>query len=190
MHVAARARLVLARRPWLYWLGVITLAALLAALVHGRIAALDDARQEWGATRRVLVARSPLAPGGPILADEVELPLAALSPDALTELPADARLRHHVARGDVLTTVDITARPGPAARAEVGTVVVGLADPLGSHAAIGAPVQVAADGLLLADAATVVDVIDDVVFVAVDAADGPAVAAASQQGLATLLHLP
>jgi hypothetical protein len=49
---------------------------------------------------------------------------------------------------------------------------------------------VAAEGLLLADRATVVEVIDEVVFVAVEAADGPAVAAAAHQGLATLLHLP
>ena len=190
MHVAARTRLVLARRPWLYWLGVVILAAVLAAFVHGSIAALDDARQGWGETRRVLVARGPLAPGDPIVVDAVDLPVAALSPDALTELPTDARLRHAVARGDVLTTVDVTARPGPAARAEVGSVVVGLSDPHGPHAAIGSPVQVAAEGVLLADRATVVDVIDEVVFVAVEAADGPAVAAAAHQGLATLLHLP
>jgi hypothetical protein len=190
MHVAARARLLLARRPWLYWLAVSAIAALLATSVHQRIESLDDARQAWGDTRPVLVARSPLAPGDSILVDEARLPVAAVSPDALTELPAEAQLRHRVARGDVLTTVDVTARTGPAARAEVGTVVVGLSDQHGLHAPIGAPVLVAADGLLLADAATVVDVIDDVVFVAVAAADGPAVAAAAQQGLATLLHLP
>ncbi len=190
MHVAARARLLLARRPWLYWSVVVAIAALLATSVHQRLGSLDDARQEWGETRQVLVAREPLTPGGPILVDEARLPVAAVSPEALGELPAGARLRHHVARGDVLTTLDVTARPGPAARAEVGTVVVGLTDPLGPYAPIGAPVLIAADGLLLADTATVVDVIDDVVFVAVAADDGPAVAAAAQHGVATLLHLP
>lgn len=190
MHVAARARLLLARRPWLYWSAVVTIAALLASFVHQHTQALDDARREWGETKLVLVAREPLTPSGPILVDEARLPIAAISPDALSELPAGARLRHHIARGDVLTTLDVASRPGPAARAEAGTVVVGLTDPLGAYATIGAPVQVAADGLLLSGAATVVDVVDDVVFVAVAAADGPAVAAAGQQGLATLLHLP
>lgn len=190
MHVAARARLLLARRPWLYWLAVAVLATSTALLVHQRITALDDARRSWGETRRVLVARDALTPGGPLLTDEVELPNAAIPRDALAELPEGARLRQHVTIGEVLTTSDVTARPGPAARAPRGTVVVGISDPLAPHTPIGATVQVAADGLLLADEATVVDSIDEVVFVAVDATDGPAVAAAAHQGVATLLHLP
>lgn len=190
MHVAARARLLLARRPWLYWLAVGVLATSTAMLVHQRITALDDARRAWGETRRVLVARDALAPGDPILVDDTELPVAVVPRDALAVLPTGARLRQHVADGEVLTIGDLTSRAGPGGRARPGTVVVGISDPLVPHTAIGAPVQVAADGLLLADGATVVDSIDGVVLVAVDAADGPAVAAAAQQGVASVLHLP
>ena len=56
--------------------------------------------------------------------------------------------------------------------------------------AIGLDVQVAADGIVLAEAAAVVDVVDDVVFVAVREADGAVVAAAAQRGIASLLYVP
>ena len=59
MHVAARARLVLARRPWIYWLIVAVLAAMIALVVRGRVVELDEARRSRGDTRRVLVAAAP-----------------------------------------------------------------------------------------------------------------------------------
>jgi hypothetical protein len=51
-------------------------------------------------------------------------------------------------------------------------------------------VQVAAEGVVLASRATVVETIDDVVFVAVAGREAPAVASAAHSGLATLLYLP
>jgi hypothetical protein len=69
-------------------------------------------------------------------------------------------------------------------------VVVALADPLGRDVAIGLEVQIAADGIVLAGTATIVEVVDDVVFVAVAAGDGAVVAAAAQRGIASLLYLP
>ena len=78
MHVAARARLVLARRPWLYWLVVAVLAATIALVVQGRVVDLDEARRSWGDTRRVLVAAGPLEPGEPIVAMTLDLPRALL----------------------------------------------------------------------------------------------------------------
>jgi hypothetical protein len=68
--------------------------------------------------------------------------------------------------------------------------VVALSDPLARDVTIGLAVQVSADGLVVADDATVTAVVDDVVFVAVRERDGPSVAAAAQQGLASLLYLP
>ena len=90
----------------------------------------------------------------------------------------------------MLTELDVTAAPGPAARATPGTVVVALSDPLSRGVVIGLTVQVAADGLVIAETATVVDVADDVIFVAVDASAAPTVAVAAQQGIASLLYLP
>jgi hypothetical protein len=190
MHVAARARLLLARRPWVYWAFVAALASLLAVAVNAEFTSLDEARRSWGSTRSVLVAARPLAPGDPIEAHPVDLPVAAIPPGALDDLPDGAQLRQRVAIGEVLTELDLTAVPGPAARAAIGTVVVALSDPLSRGVTIGLKVQVAADGLVIADSATVVEVADDVIFVAVDASAAPTVAVAAQQGIASLLYLP
>ena len=190
MHVAARARLVLARHPWLYWTAVAALAALLAAIVHAQTAQLDDARRAWGRTLPVLVATGPLKPGDTIEAHTVDVPVALVPTDALQALPDGARLRQRVAGGEILTDVDVADLVGPAALADDETVVVALSDPLSRNLTIGLDVQVAADGLVLADSATVVDLVGEITFVAVAAAEGPAVAAAAQQGLASLLYLP
>ena len=190
MHVAARVRVALARRPWAYWLIVAMFAAAPAVAVHGHLARLDEARRSWGETRPVLVAATGLGPDDRIVARPVDVPEALLPAGALGELPAGARLRQRVADGEILTELDITDRRGPAALADAGTVVVALADPLGRDVAIGLEVQIAADGIVLAGAATIVEVVDDVVFVAVAAGDGAVVAAAAQRGIASLLYLP
>jgi hypothetical protein len=190
MHVAARARLVLARRPWLYWLIVVVLATTIALAVSERVADLDAARRSWGDTRPVLVATAPLEPGDPIVALTVDVPVALLPIGALEDLPEGAHVRQRVSDGEMLTELDIADRPGPAALADGGTLVVALSDPLSHNVTIGLSVQVAADGIVLAEPATVVDLADEIVFVAVDAADAPAVAAAAQEGTASLLYVP
>jgi len=190
MHVAAQARLVLARRPWIYWVVVATFATIAVIAVRGEMTSIANERDRWGATRDVLVARQQHEPGDPISADLVALPLAALPDDALVGLPATGHVRQRVSAGEVLTQLDITDAVGPAANAEMGTAVVALSDPLARNVVVGLRVQVAADGLILTDAAVVTDVFDDVVFVAIDERDAPAVAAAAQQGIATLLYLP
>ena len=190
MHVAARVRLALARRPWAYWSIVVTVAAVPALVVHGHLDRLDEARRSWDETRPVLVAATGLEPGDEILAHTVDVPVALLPAGALGALPAGVQLRQRVADGEVLTGLDIAARRGPASFADEGTVVVALADPLSRGVAIGLDVQVAADGIVLAATATVVDVVDEVVFVAVESAEGAVVAAAARQGIASLLYLP
>ncbi len=190
MHVAARARLFLARRPWVYWAVVAALASALAVGVHDQLTSLDEARRTWGSTRSVLVAERTLEPGEPIQAHPVDLPVAAIPPGALDDLPDGAQLHQRVGVGEVLTELDVAAARGPAARATTGTVVVALSDPLSRGVVIGLKVQVAADGLVIAESATVVEVDDDVIFVAVDASAAPTVAVAAQQGIASLLYLP
>jgi hypothetical protein len=190
MHVAARARLVLARRPWIYWVAVATFATIAAATVHSEMASIAAERDRWGATRSVYVARHQLEPGDPIAADLVALPAAALPTGALVETPPAALLRQRVAAGEVLTELDITSQSGPAALAQPGTVVVALSDPLARNVSPGLQVQVSADGLVLTDSAEVADVADDVIFVAVDVGDAAAVAAAAQRGVASLIYVP
>lgn len=190
MHVAARARLVLARRPWIYWAVVAALATLAAGAVHTEMSSIATERDGWGVTRSVLVAQRQLEPGDPIAADLVALPIAALPEGALTEGPVGTVVRQRVAAGEVLTELDVTSRPGPAALAEAGTVVVALSDPLARNVVPGLHVNVAADGLVVAAAAEVAAVVDDVIFVAVSEDEAPTVAAAAQQGIASLLYLP
>ena len=190
MHVAARARLVLARRPWIYWAVVAALATTAAIAVQGQLASIEAERNRWGTSRSVLVATRQLEPGDAIAAELVALPVAALPTAALVEPPADAVVRQRVAAGEVLTELDVAHAVGPAARAEPGLVVVGLVDPLARNVAAGLRVKVAADGVVLADQAEVTEVTDDVIFVPVPDRDAAAVAAAAQQGIAALLYVP
>jgi hypothetical protein len=190
MHVAARARLVLARRPWVYWVAVAALAILAAGAVQRETSSIAEERDRWSTTRSVLVASRQLEPGEPVVADFVLLPVAAVAELALTEAPDGAVVRQRVAAGEVITELDIARRAGPAALAEFGEVVIALSDPLARNVAPGLHVQVAADGVLLARSATVTGVVDDVIFVAVASIDAPALAAAARQGIATLLYLP
>jgi hypothetical protein len=190
MHVVARARLVLARRPWAYWALVAILAALAAATVQGEMTSIAAARDRWGSTRTVLVARHQLEPGDPIAADPVALPIAAIPEAALEEAPGGSLVRQRVAVGEVLTELDVTAHRGPAALAEPGTVVVALSDPLAREVTPGLRVQIVADGLVIADRAQVTGVVDEVIFVAVRSGEAPAVAASTRAGSASLLYLP
>ena len=190
MHVAARARLALARRPWVYWAVVAALATIAAVVVHSEMSSIAAERDRWGTTRAVLVAERQLEPGDPIAAVLVDLPLAVIPDGALTGDPGGARTRQRVASGEVLTELDVTSGTGPAALADPHTVVVALSDPLARDVVAGLRVNVAADGLVVADDATVTSVVDDVIFMAVSDAEAPTVAAAAQQGIASLLYLP
>lgn len=190
MHVAARARRFLAQRPWVYWLVVALIATTITLVVRAQLGAVDDARGSWGRTRRVLVADVTLEPGGTVQVTGVELPEAMIPDGALTEWPAGATLRQRVAAGEVLVDIDIGALPGPAALAEPGTAVVALSDPLSRGLTIGLAVQIAADGLVIAEDGVIVGVVDEVVFVAVPHRDAATVAAAAQSGLASLVYLP
>jgi hypothetical protein len=190
MHVAASARLVLARRPWVYWAVVVTLAVLVATIVHREVTSVAASRDRWGTTRSVLVAQQQLEPGDPLAAELVEVPLAVLPDGALGSAASGSVVRQRVAAGAIVTDVDVTTRAGPASIAQPGTVVVAVSDALARDVTTGLRVQIAADGVILAGSATVSAVIDDVVFVAVPEREAPVVAAAAQQGIASLLYLP
>lgn len=190
MHPVVRVRVFLARHPWWYWIAVAALAIAIAAMARDRLAEVDRTRQEWGASRGVIVADRDHEPGDELRVSTIELPAAAVPPSALETLPPDARLRQRVASGEVLVATDVAHSDGPAARAGPGTVVVGVIDPAAPVDEIGVAVRIVAEGVVLAERGTVVDLNGEVVYVAVDAAGAPMVAAAAQQRLASILFLP
>jgi len=186
----ARARTFSARHAWLRWIVVLALAATAGVATHRQLDTVEAERDAWGDTVDVLVATGDLVPDGAITAHIVAAPRALTPAAALGSLPDSARLRQRVMRGEILTAADVTAAPGPASSAESGTAVVAVIDPLVRDASIGLEIWVSSEGVVLAEEATIVSIVDDVVFVSVPDRDAPMVAAASQAGLASLIFLP
>ncbi len=190
----AKLRVTLARHRWIRWV-IVALAASLAGLfATQRVAVVDAERDAWGTTVDVVVARADLAAGdsidGATTVHTEPWPAALVPASALREVPADARLRQRVNAGEALTEADISSGVGPASLADEGTAVVGISDALARNATVGLDVQVSSEGIVLAAHATVVEVTDDVTYVAVAIDDAPAVAAAAQAGFASLIFLP
>nr|WHW29226.1 putative hypothetical protein [uncultured bacterium] len=190
MHVAVRSRIFLARHGWIRWAVVLALATGVGWATFESLSSVDRQRSQWGASTEVIVAASDLQPDGPIDVETMSVPTALLPDGVLSAVPADARLRQYVGSGEILTARDVSASPGPAGLADPGTSVVGIVDSLARMVVIGIDVQVASEGITLADRATVVGIVDEVVFVAVPTAEAAMVAAASHAGLASLIFLP
>ena len=189
MHIVVRTRRALAVHPWIHWAVCVALAIAAAVATHGYIAGLDAERRAWGTTREVWVTVGDVAAGQPVRATAAQVPAALVPPGAVTERPASVA-RQRVTAGEIVVDADLAAAPGPAALAEPDTVVVGLTDPLARNATIGLHVRVAAEGVVLAETAEVVGLSDDVILIAVAARDGPIVASAAHDGLASVLFLP
>lgn len=190
MHLVVQGRIFVARHRWIYWLTIGVVAVGVGLLVKERLDALDAQRSSWGDTRSVLVADGDLRPDGPIEVNSISLPVAAVPPSAVSELPRGARLHQRVASGEVIVAADLVGGNGPARHADPGTVVVGIVDTPGASLSIGLRVQVSSEGVVLADDGTIVGLEGEVIFVAVAERDGPAVASAAHSGLASLLFVP
>ena len=48
MHVVTRLRLLLVRRPWIWWVAVAVAAAVVGIGVAGGLRRLDGERRSWG----------------------------------------------------------------------------------------------------------------------------------------------
>lgn len=193
MDPLVHLRRMLARRPWLYWVGVAAGATMITHVVLAQVAGVEATRRLWGETQRVAVAGADLPVGSPPQAVEWrDIPVAVAPAAAVTDAAevAGAVLVHPVGRGEILTTADLTA-PGPRGRIEAGTVGVTIeVVPAGAPIGLGDPVAVASGGILLAAAATVVATDGPVAVVAVPIDEAAAVAAAAANGDASLLLLP
>lgn len=192
-RIRQASRLALARRPWIRWIAIALAATAAGALVFGQLLNVDEARRSWTEQRTVLIASRHHEPGEPLDAVERSLPIGAVPESALEELDSGALSRQRIAAGEVITATDVAHGSGPAAAADDGEIVVAIADPLLGDAsqqlAIGLPVAVHSEGVVLAERAQIVAIDSAVVFVALDASDAASVSAAAQLRLASLAFL-
>lgn len=189
---AAAARRVLARRPWLYWLAIGSLAVAAAATVNAHATRLDTARDAWGSRVPVLVARRPIAPGE-ALADAVAVeqwPEALVGAALPSELSAGAVARQHIAAGEPLGRSDVVPAGGPLALVPDGWVAVPVVESPASGAAPGDWVGVVSEGVVIAEEAVVVGSVDQATLIATPADVAPLLPLAADTGRLTLLRIP
>jgi hypothetical protein len=192
MNPLARARHVVARRPWLYWLAVLVLAATAGWVAARAASAVDDARADWGTARQVVVAVDDIAPGDALDGHTAvrSRPLPALPRRTLHELPAGARARQWVTAGEVVVATDVVATAGPQALIPAGWSALAVAEPVPSGAAVGDTVTAVGGGVVLATGGVVVGLAGTALLVAVPDADAPRVALAASNGELSLLLEP
>ena len=188
-RLAATVRLAVARRPWIRWLVVVASAVTAAVAVHGQLAQVDAARDRWVDLVDVPVATRPHSPGETLSVAWHRFSAVAVPDDVMTEIPAGARVRHPVGRGEIVSATDVAAGDGPAALADEGDVVVPVSDPLAGTPTVGLYVSIFGEGLVLSASGRIVQVDADVVFVAVDADDAPMIAAAARAGTASIAFI-
>ena len=189
-RLSTQARIAVARRPWIRWSCIGGLAIVAAVSASGPLRAAEEARASWTDTATVFVARRDHAIGDALSIEPIELPRAAIPRAAITHEPRDASARQRITDGEIIVEVDVALGTGPGARADAGTVIIPIRDPLVTTASISAKVAIFADGFMLAESGEFVDVVGDVIFVAVVADLGPSVAAAAHASTASLAFLP
>jgi hypothetical protein len=192
MNPLARARHLLARRPWLYWVAVSALAVAAGWVAAGSASALDEARRSWGTPRDVVVAAVDIAPGDELAGRTTtrRIPVPLVPPRAVDDVADGARARQRITVGEVLTEPDVAATVGPRALIPAGWSAVPVAEAVPSGAPIGDPVRPVAGGVVLAAEALIVGHAGDAVIVAVPADEAPQVAMAAARGEVALLLEP
>lgn len=189
MVLLVHVRRVLAKRPWLYWAAVGSLALTVGVLVSQAASGIDDAKAAWGEPRPVIVAVDDVEPGGSLAAatERRDIPAPLVPAGAATSLEPDAVARQRLGEGEVVMAHDVSAIDGPQALMPPGWLSVAIAEAVPSGARLGDRVAVATGGLLLAEGGLVVGVAGDAVLVAVPAEAAPQVAQAASTGDVALL---
>ncbi|MEQ1701460.1 MAG: hypothetical protein ABMA25_15230 [Ilumatobacteraceae bacterium] len=108
MRLFPRLRLLLARRPWLYWLVVGLCAAVVWLSVSAAADGVAAERARWGTTQRVWVAAAPVAAGSPVVAVARDYPQAMVPPSALTAEPSGVAA-HELAADEVVVEGDVVS---------------------------------------------------------------------------------
>ena len=192
MSIAARLRLGLARSPWLYWAIVAVLAGTAGLLVMRAASGVDAARQSWGETRQVFVARQAIEPGGALDASvsRHEMPSPVVPADAVTDLDAEAVARQRIAAGEIVVAHDVSPSAAPQSLIPAGWLAVAVAEPVASGATVGDAVSVATGGIVVAPDGLVVAVVGEALLVAVPADEAAQVAQAASTGDVAVLIRP
>lgn len=108
MRLFPRLRLLLARRPWLYWLVVGLCAAVVWLSVSATADGVENERARWGTTQRVWVTAAPVAAGSPVAAVARDYPQAMVPAAALTAEPVGVAA-HALAAGEVVVEGDVAS---------------------------------------------------------------------------------
>ena len=111
MRLLPRLRLLLARRPWLYWSAVGVCAAAVWASMSAAAAGVERERAAWGATQRVWVTDAALGAGEPISASAREYPTAMVPAAAVDMLPSGVAA-HPLSAGEVVVASDVAGARG------------------------------------------------------------------------------
>ena len=114
----ARMRLLLARRPWIFWCAVVLVACLSAWAVRAAVGAADRERRRWGASRTVWITDGPVARGEAIATVTRRVPVAVVPDDAVVDEPAGLAA-HPLASGEIVVTSDLAHAPLPPSDAVV-----------------------------------------------------------------------
>jgi hypothetical protein len=189
MRWIPRVRLLLARRPWLYWLLVACCSIGIGAVMTTAMGNLRREREAWGQSTRVLVATRTVAAGDTVAGsfEWRELPLTMVPPSALTSMPNAASATQRIAVGEVVVDTDIASARAPLALLPDGWLAISIPmaasdrESGGSLFVAGDVAAVLAGGEIIAEDATVVAVAADAVVVGVPRSVAGAVAQAANQ---------
>jgi hypothetical protein len=185
VHVLAPLRTQLARRPWLYWIVIAVLAAVVANIAAGKLRAVDDARRSWGESAEVWVATTGAAPGARVVAELRSLPRAMLPAGVIGADPTGAVALQRLMPDEVVTSADIG--DGALALLPRGWEGVAfVADETTIRVHPGDTVAVVAEGVVVVSRGVVLAASDRSVTVGIPAADAPAAALAARAQTAAL----
>jgi hypothetical protein len=192
MSIVARLRLGLARSPWLHWAIVAALAGSAGLLVMRAANGVEAARESWGETRPVFVARQTIEAGMPLdgAVTERDAPSPIVPRDAVTELDVSATARQRIAAGEMLVTHDVSPSGAPQSLIPAGWLAVAVAEPVASGAAVGDAVSVATGGIVVAADGLIVGLAGEALLVAVPGDEAAQVAQAASTGDVAVLIRP
>ncbi len=187
MHQLAWIRLMVARHPWVYWLTIAALAALIALGAQRAVAGVDAQRRSWGRQQSVWMTTTAIEPGQVIAAGRNEVPAAVVPVDAADEVHAGMVARQQIGAGEIVTKGDITAA-GAAGLIPTGWSAFAVPASVehfatGDHVGVYAGDQYLSPGLVVAAG-------DSDLMVAVPAESAPALAASLLANAVTLALTP